>query len=1138
MDSFNSHRSSSIHSQLNNPCSDISTPLPSLAPERESSTVGSTKKAPGKRSRILIACVNCRFKKTKCDGQTPCSYCEKSKAECVYPIAIKPANHEYVEALENRLRSAESHLQGLVSVRLGDSENTLARTGKSNGHCSRESSRDYSTADNTLSSPATSFAMGTPSSSNAATRNQSHRSSISRTLSVSNSDSANPIIDLTHLTSDNTFGAQESFADDGTICTIHSLMGNLRVDRDGSARYMPDFKGCGEQLFGEAGSYDLKNKSLQHQLPLIPMIVKSDWESVELPRTYALPKNLLSPSVTQELINIYFNSVHTFLPILHKASFLSLCHKGEYKVPPFLLMAICAVASRFTSESERQSLAKLGSMSDHHILFDHARALIDTFIDIPRISTIQGLLLLTFYQIKEMRHGHFFRVRVYLNMAIRMAQDMGLSQDLHKVDKVESAVTGDSTSTNSGTSLSTTVMGPPLEQSKTYDNKKDRTARQSKIMMTASQQERRLAWLGCFFLDVLANSLLGLEYSVVHANLEMRKLIQEANHTSTTQGASLIFWYLHLDLVQIYRRICEMYRFSTTTTQNTSLAMTAVLRGTEILSIGNALESWIEALPLHLVYTRKSNRTTANGDNNIPSYYVLYLHRFYYSLQILLYQPLLASRAHRGDLSKPNSPINKCAIAAQSLTEVGELIFANYSWPWPGCGHFDYHMLQAAEIHIYLVVMHAHTGAKDLYLKTMDLLQGYATLAKLEKLGEGVMNLKQAVENMIITMSTPQRHTSFSILRQAYQHQTIAVMPATLAHPTLQNSSISQPHLNLRPNLIRPTIDPHKFSRLPSASMESQSFSESATISEVLPNMSAKTSLPMSDFEVKRHESPASLYLYSMETMPLSFHDQQQQQQQRQQNIQQYSQQPQQLQQQMMEQRIQHRQQFQYQQRGYDDGESYIYVPSASISDPLSIDDLINLDIHDEQSSQQVSLESDNDKVATLISPAGSSAPTGSRLLIPPPKPPKRILPQSTGSTNSSARSASQRPPVPKKPSWHSDMRAIDPLTPLARHHQQQQQIHQQEQIQESSYSDEESTSSLPLLSSSRHLPPQTKGRRIVRVLKAQSQLYGTGALKNSMNLNGSSRSNTHKGNSQLLDDEHLDLDHYGYPHPRMYLFT
>ncbi|KAG0364154.1 hypothetical protein BGZ54_007788 [Gamsiella multidivaricata] len=826
-----------------------------------------------------------------------------------------------------------------------------------------------------------------------------------------------------------------------------------------------------------------------------------DWEIVDNPRPYTLPTHLLSRSAIDTLINTYFNSVHAFLPILHKSSFLTLCQGGEHRVPPFLLMAICAIASRHSTETELQS--KIGFTSSHHALYDYARALLDSFIDIPRISTIQGLLLLAYYQIREHRAGQFFRARTYLNVAIRMARDMGLARDLYKtIDEIELAHTDDSVSTTASAIIS---MSPSQRK-----------------RLLAIHQERRLSWLACYFLDGLSSSLLGFEYGVPHVHPEMRKLIREANYaTDTTQGATLIFWYLHLDLVHLYRRICDMYRLSTS--QSESVAMSAVIQGTEMLSIEHAFESWITRLPAHLVYTRKTQPEAIPQDQAdskdalLTSYYTLYLHRYYHSVKLLLHRPLIASRVHRGNLSDPNSAISKCVNAASLLTDIGETIFQNYSWPWPGCGLFAYHMLQAIEIHVYCMITRTSTEAQDMYLRTMDLIKGYAILAKLPELEKDLSAMNQAVSNHILKeYPIVPTHTPLSILQQLQQSQqqqeqerylsgmktsfsgqysqlsfmttsVSSTTPVSTYHTQHQlhiNQSLSQvPPVDFagaaedtrmqsppsQPNTSFPAFPVSCASSLVSTDMlhmasPSEAFStafESVPVAGMRQQGQQSQQSPLSSF-LDAMKAPFAMYGHSVHDMFGGKEEQDQQQQ------------------------PQHQQQ-----------QIYAYLHPEDNATSIPVGELIHLS----NMTTTTDLPRPCQHPATIAAikgptdvhasqtPSFSSSSTTSAM--PPPKPPKRVHDQSTGSTNSSSVSHSYRPPVPKKPTQLVGMGPGASLAPFA-HHQHQQVFNEQGQPGSNVYSVILSPPPTDTPSSAQaSLPTVRVSRRPIKVLQAQKQLYG-----------------------------------------------
>lgn len=56
--------------------------------------------------RASRACEMCRLKKTKCDEQSPCLYCQKHSVDCFY------SSHRDVNKNKDRLRSARTRKEG------------------------------------------------------------------------------------------------------------------------------------------------------------------------------------------------------------------------------------------------------------------------------------------------------------------------------------------------------------------------------------------------------------------------------------------------------------------------------------------------------------------------------------------------------------------------------------------------------------------------------------------------------------------------------------------------------------------------------------------------------------------------------------------------------------------------------------------------------------------------------------------------------------------------------------------------------------------------------------------------------------------------------------------------------------------
>ncbi|KAI9307871.1 hypothetical protein BJ944DRAFT_261223 [Cunninghamella echinulata] len=70
-----------------------------------------------KRVKIVSACGECRRRKTKCNGETPCYSCRKASVECIYPTISHAEDKRNnlskaaLESIEDRLKAIEDMLR-------------------------------------------------------------------------------------------------------------------------------------------------------------------------------------------------------------------------------------------------------------------------------------------------------------------------------------------------------------------------------------------------------------------------------------------------------------------------------------------------------------------------------------------------------------------------------------------------------------------------------------------------------------------------------------------------------------------------------------------------------------------------------------------------------------------------------------------------------------------------------------------------------------------------------------------------------------------------------------------------------------------------------------------------------------------
>ncbi|KAF9983280.1 hypothetical protein BGZ75_005268 [Mortierella antarctica] len=418
-----------------------------------------------KRSKITKACDNCRRRRVKCDGVPDgCGGCKAAKTQCVYTTSNTKRGPPkgYVEVIEDRLGKIENMLAGIVRKKKAPvpaaSDRAVASGSSGPGapgasHSDNEDGRDEdeddraSTYSNDLvdvkqqpASPALRPARSsTPSNRNI--RSGSIVSPLGRhSPLVSRNRSLTALLPFSH---DNHIAQQDQPVTHADMAALTSMFDKLGST---SVRTTVPFPWLTPEQSRQYGRNHLQF-SLQSLEPPLPPLTRSFPPSV-------------SPEQTLQLLHSYFERFNSFLPIVHRPTFMKqwqqqnchLCspsfasasssstqpqdaeaHKQHAQDPaapisPLLLSALLAIAARVPSTGSKMTAEerqRTGTLSQG--CFDAARLLLDDFMDVPRVSTVQALCLMS--QFHHQGQWKATRSSGYLSMAVRMAHELGLHRD-------------------------------------------------------------------------------------------------------------------------------------------------------------------------------------------------------------------------------------------------------------------------------------------------------------------------------------------------------------------------------------------------------------------------------------------------------------------------------------------------------------------------------------------------------------------------------------------------------------------------------------------------------------------------------------------------------------------------------------
>ncbi|KAF9117118.1 hypothetical protein BGX27_003580 [Mortierella sp. AM989] len=147
---------------------------------------------------------------------------------------------------------------------------------------------------------------------------------------------------------------------------------------------------------------------------------------MHIPNILTMDESLILPSieVIDHLMDVYFRSIHPVFPMLHPRSITDQLHQNES--PPFhLLFAIMGLASRFSDNIAFRTPQPDIGRPPSAIFYERARHFIKDEYDRSQIATVQTLLLMAVQQIGFCENQSAW---LYVGMAIRMAQDLGLNK--------------------------------------------------------------------------------------------------------------------------------------------------------------------------------------------------------------------------------------------------------------------------------------------------------------------------------------------------------------------------------------------------------------------------------------------------------------------------------------------------------------------------------------------------------------------------------------------------------------------------------------------------------------------------------------------------------------------------------------
>ncbi|CAG8529255.1 1307_t:CDS:2 [Cetraspora pellucida] len=488
-----------------------------------------------KRRRVARACDACRRKKVRCDGvqsgsdPPSCTNCRIYNYECSFIDAPKKRGPPkgYIEALETRLQRMESVLGNLVQ------------------------------SGNLPESVINSNLEWININENSFKNNIGNNLPKSHDSPSSNNEELNPM--KSHESHDS--DTDECLSSDGDhSCDLSDSMGQLSIDVSGHTRYIGNSSGI--TIIKKFAKKILKDNSNHRQECFTKPITHSDKTS-KLP-----PKEL-----RDQLLDIYWRECHSYMPFINKEEFMEKYNDLENNQSLIILLyAMFAItAKHHQGPAVYKNPDDPSTVGEEYI--ERAKELLKDEFDNPTITNVQALVLLA----GNLQGSKNPSSWLYVGIAIRLAQDMGLHRD---------------------------------------SSKWNLDARQTEI--------RRRVWWSCVMIDRLSSAQLGRPLAINEAEFDVDLPTNGLLPDDPTSNA----WIEALKIILILGRVLS-HVYGIKAQQNINNNNQCLLP-----SLHAALNEWKEKLPKELQYDYSN--LTFDGPINRKK---LLAHLLFYTVQILLHRP-------------------------------------------------------------------------------------------------------------------------------------------------------------------------------------------------------------------------------------------------------------------------------------------------------------------------------------------------------------------------------------------------------------------------------------------------------------------------------------------------------------------
>ncbi|KAJ6442650.1 C6 finger domain-containingprotein [Purpureocillium lavendulum] len=347
-----------------------------------------------KRLKVMRACEGCRRRKIKCDAATtntwPCSACIRLKLHCVRPNGYDGSDTTtYDTFVDSSGQFQQMSMQPpLAQVPPKGAQNVYAPSSYSDSDTAAFQSLGFDAP---------------PSQHNLhyTTMPAAPASVLDQQYASQNAFPTPPLQQGPRPDSSPEAYSTDSYQNQD----LADLLGGLKVNELGTAPYLRNKASFrrGEQPAVEDDD-DFGS--------VLPRIASGPGHKIRIP-----PELMPDEASALHYFDLYFSNVHPYVPVLDKSQFYRQWSTSRETISPLILEALFAIGGRL-AEDPAQGQQWLALASRHA----------DSFMDIPRLSTLQALLMILKAREAAPKRGYYYRSWMTVVQCVQMGKDLGLDE--------------------------------------------------------------------------------------------------------------------------------------------------------------------------------------------------------------------------------------------------------------------------------------------------------------------------------------------------------------------------------------------------------------------------------------------------------------------------------------------------------------------------------------------------------------------------------------------------------------------------------------------------------------------------------------------------------------------------------------